>query len=255
MNKYRFVISYDGTDYYGWQFQPTKPTIVGALAKAYLNVFGEKITIQGCSRTDAGVHALGQIGTFWSAVSVSPERMMSAWNNLLPSSIIIRDITLVPNSFHLHKNINFKQYYYYFFLDRPLPTVARFGWHHHKKVDIHKLALGLQVFVGTHDFRSFATGDDRESTIRTIDRIDLIYIPELCAYRISIKGPKFLHYMIRRIVGAALYVASLEKYSINDLVTALEQKDSRQQLPKAPAHGLVLRRIIYAQPGDLRYTE
>jgi tRNA pseudouridine38-40 synthase len=125
-----------------------------------------------------------------------------------------------------------------------LPFLARYGFFC-GNVNKEKLADGLQLFVGTHDFRSFCTGDEAESTIRTIDEIELMYFKRWGVHRIAVKGPGFLRYMIRRIVGACLDVASSQK-SINELVIALDAKDPHQHLHVAPAHGLVLHGIRYS---------
>ena len=110
---------------------------------------------------------------------------------------------------------------------------------------MHKLEQALQVFVGTHDFRSFATGDEKESTVRTIDAISLHYCKRLGAYRIMVTGKGFLKYMVRRIVGACLEVASHDILSIDDLEAVLAAKNPEHHLPKAPAQGLLLRRVCY----------
>ena len=127
-----------------------------------------------------------------------------------------------------------------------MPWHAPYGWYYHRPVDLKKLHDCLQVFVGTHDFRSFSTGDDRgNDTVRTIMSAQVEAISEDSGYRIIIKGPRFLHHMIRRIVGACLHVASRDTLNVCDLEKALAQRSPLQELPNAPAHGLLLYQIVY----------
>ena len=123
--------------------------------------------------------------------------------------------------------------------------MQKYGWWVTTKPDLEKLKRCLQVFVGTHDFRSFCTGDEQENTVRTIDSITLEYIKEYQAYRIAVSGPGFLRYMIRRIVGACMAVAMRKDLDIQLLRDVLAEKNPRQTLINAPAQGLMLRKISY----------
>lgn len=244
--RYRLIIAYDGTDYHGWQFQDEVPSVAGVLIDTFKRVFNRSITLQGASRTDAGVHAHGQTALCTTDLEVMPATLMHAWNNLLPSSILLRDVMYADEKFNLYTDVIQKTYWYHFFLERPLPMVARYGTYYRFPVDFDKLYKALQVFVGTHDFRSFCTGDEMgDDTIRTIDSIDIEYIQEWEAYRIVVKGPKFLRYMIRRIVGAALESASNNNISIDFVKEILQAKNPAHSLPNAPARGLTLHQIDY----------
>lgn len=245
MQKYKIVVSYDGTDYFGWQKQKTLPTIAGTLEDRFFSVFGKKILLLGVSRTDAGVHALGQLAQFTVAMQINSQKILNAWNNLLPSEIVIRSIEKVDDSFNLHRGIYEKIYHYNFFIERPLPNIQRYGWYFRYPVNIKKLQDSLNVFVGTHDFRSFCTGYEREDTVRTINSVSVEFVDSLGFYRIAIHGPKFLRHMVRRIVGACIEVSSRDFLSIEDLKEAIERRDPHQRLPNAPAKGLFLDRIIY----------
>ena len=244
MDAYKILIAYDGLDYYGWQLQPDVPTITSVLQNSFKAVFKKEIHVVGASRTDAGVHALGQVARFYSDIVIAPEKMLKAWNNLLPRDILIRKLELVDDSFHPQRNVAQKTYYYHFFTKKPLPFLARYGFYRDMLLNYEKLQECLQIFVGTHDFRSFCTGYEQESTIRTIDSLSLQYFKRYGVYRIEIKGPGFLRYMIRRIVGACLNIA-LTHRSIEELSIALAAKDPQQHLFTAPAHGLILSGITY----------
>lgn len=246
MKNYSFVVSYDGTDYFGWQEQKKLPTVTSALKKAFTFAFERKITLLGASRTDAGVHAKGQVGWFKTDLNLSAEKIMWVWNNVLPDDIRIDSLKEVDISFHPYYNVNQKVYHYHFFTDRPSPFVQRYGWNYPYQLDHAKLNEALQFFVGTHDFCSFRNAeDDRENTIRTIDAIDLSYIDEWNAYRITVKGQKFMRHMIRRIVGASLAVATKEQCPIAMLKKVMEARNPNHSLPNAPAKGLMLYSITY----------
>ena len=245
MKKYKIIIAYDGTDYYGWQIQASHITVAGTLEKSFQEVFGFPITIAGASRTDAGVHALGQTASFTTDLPLDPQKIIAAWQNILPESILIRSIGEVPLEWNPRHTVEQKTYYYHFFQERPLPFAARYGWYYRYPVDMQKLKEASAIFVGTHDFRSFCTGDEYESTVRTIDSIDIEYLSRFKAYRIIVKGPGFLRYMIRRIVGACLEVASRDTLNAVHLIEILNQKNPEQLLPTAPAKGLLLYKIVY----------
>lgn len=247
---YKMVIAYDGTSYHGWQRQRGVPTIVGELERSFKEVFKKDISIVGASRTDAGVHALGQVARFFLEKPICERRIRFAWNNVLPAALLIRSLAEVTEPFHPQKGVSEKVYHYHFFQKRPLPLYARYGYFA-GKVDEEKLCEGLRFFVGTHDYRSFCTGDEIENTIRTIHSITVEPLPRYGAWRISVKGPGFLRYMIRRIVGACIDIASSPSRSTAELLQALEEKDPRQNLHVAPSCGLVLRSIHYGSSNDV----
>lgn len=245
--KYKAIIAYDGTDYAGWQIQPNVMTIASALQKSFFSTFKKEIKVIGASRTDAGVHALGQVISFNVDLDIDAQRLRTIWNNDLPGTILIRSLEHISQDFHPQKNVLQKTYKYHFFLEKPLPMIARYGFYFPHKIDEKKLRHALEVFQGTHDFRSFCTGYEQENMIRTIDEISLYYIKKFNVYRIEIKGKRFLHHMIRRIVGASLMVASKSVLSSEYLKEVLEQKDPEQELLNAPAPGLILYKIQYQQ--------
>ncbi len=241
---YRMVLAYDGTSYHGWQRQRSVPTIAGELERSFKEVFNKDITIVGASRTDAGVHALGQVARFFLEDPLPERRMKFAWNNILPPAILIRSLTETSDAFHPQRGVIQKVYQYHIFEKRPLPLYARYGYFS-GKLDREKLGAGLQFFVGTHDYRSFCTGHEAESTIRSICSIDVVPLPRYGALRVTVIGPGFLRYMIRRIVGACIDIASSPSRSITELSSALEERDPCQNLHVAPSCGLVLRSIEY----------
>ncbi|MBP9765405.1 tRNA pseudouridine(38-40) synthase TruA [Candidatus Babeliales bacterium] len=249
MTIYRIVVAYDGTDYHGWQEQSGATTVSGTLMCAHSRVFFQEAKILGASRTDAGVHALGQVAIVRSPVAVEPEIMLRAWSKALPPDITIRSIHVLPHLVHPHDGVIQKTYAYHFFIQRPLPFVQRYGVFIYKPVDIDKLKQALNIFTGTHDFRSFCSGNDLVDTIRTIDSVQVTYVSTWNAYRIEMKGKSFLRYMVRRIVGACLQAAIDSSITLDDLKTVLERKNPSHTLPNAPAKGLILEQITYESEG------
>jgi len=246
MKKYQIVVAYDGTDYYGWQLQPTLPSIAYKLQRSFFQIFGSTIKITGASRTDAGVHANGQVAMFQTDLIIDPKNMLRAWNNRLPSDIVIRSITVADPTFHPFYNVERKTYHYHLFLERPAPYVQRFGAYCETQIDLSIFKQALDIFVGTHDFTSFCAADtEAPSKIRTINSITLDYVPEWCAYRITIVGPSFLRYMIRRIVGAAIKVATSDTMTIEYIQEILNAKNPNNPLPTASAKGLTLHEVVY----------
>ena len=244
-NRYKLTIAYDGTDYHGWQIQPHCLSIAQAIQDTFINVFNHPCKLVGASRTDAGVHALGQVGLLTSSLAIEPERLRFVLNNHLPSSLLIRKIQRADLDFHPQRNVRQKTYYYHFFTCRPLPFVSRYGAYYRFPLSLEKLNNCLQVFVGTHDFRSFCTGDEMETTVKTITSITVHCFKRFNIYRIEIRGHSFARFMIRRIVGASLYVASHSTLQSGDLRAALAQCNPLQPYPTAPAQGLMLARIAY----------
>lgn len=247
MKQYVMKVAYDGTDYVGWIQQPNRPSIVRELQRSFYCVFHKKIALLGASKTDAGVHAYGQIAIFKTDLAVDLDRMKWAWNNALPSAITIHSLWQ-DATFHPHYRIEKKIYQYHFFVERPLPFWARYGSFVRYPLDLKKFEQALSLFVGTHNFVAFYTGHDRDNdAIRTIDSIHFEYIARYNVYRVQVEGKRFLRHMIRRIIGAAFTVASDRQVTINDLEITLKTGAMHAELITAPAQGLLLRRIIYGE--------
>src|SRR5438128_2334288 len=149
MAVYKMVVAYDGTAYAGWQIQPDAVAIANVLQTTFFHVFHKSIKIIGASRTDAGVHALGQVASFVTDLSLDAKSMKKAWNNSLPGDILIRSLEKAADTFHPQCMVRQKIYWYHFFVERPLPFVQRYGHYVYKKVDITALQKSLALFVGT----------------------------------------------------------------------------------------------------------
>lgn len=245
LHYYKLVVAYDGTDYAGWQSQGNGTSVAEELVSTFVDVFKLKPSLQGVSRTDAGVHALGQVVWLRTELDLDPERLKFAWSNRLSRAIVIQSIERVSADLRRELKVAEKTYVYHFFTVRPQPFLARYGWYCYDEIDLNKLEQCLQLFVGTHDFRSYCTGDEWEDTVRTINKIDLVALDRPGMYQIIIRGPRFLRYMIRRIVGSCIQVASHSRLRVEYLKEVMLQCDPEQTLRNAPSNGLMLYKIRY----------
>ncbi|MGD1997881.1 MAG: tRNA pseudouridine(38-40) synthase TruA [Candidatus Dependentiae bacterium] len=251
MNTYKLTIAYDGTAYQGWQVQPTAPTVAGTLATVFKRVFNHDVVILGASRTDTGVHALGQVVRVRTALNIEPQRLQEGWNNALPNDIVIRQTERI-DQFHPHVGVVQKTYWYHVFTKLPLPHLARYGWWAPEitaRVDWQQFDEALQQFVGTHDFSSFARlEDERKDPQRTVDRIVVTPLPEYDALRVQISGKTFLQYQIRRMIGAALRVipgSGVTSALIADMLSTPRMVPGASL--KAGSQGLCLYSITYEE--------
>ncbi len=245
--KYKLVIAYDGTDFHGWQVQPKDRTISSEMEKVYFSVFGEQIKLVGASRTDAGVHALGQVATFISDLNLNPGKIKTVWNAALPKTIHIRNLRLVDLKFNPLSSVSQKSYYYTLFLTRPLPFFSRYGWFYDfiDSVDWEKFIAILKLYEGTHDYGSFCKVEEGKNTVRKIDRILIRRFDHWKMVQIEIRAQSFLRYQIRRMIGYALDVARRRSIGKNFIKEILRKPNPQQELLKAPALGLCLRKIKY----------
>ncbi len=247
MKTYKLTVAYDGTDFQGWQVQPHGQTVADRLQQRFYELFGERISLLGASRTDAGVHALHQVARFRAALNISLDNMQRAWNNALGDSILIRSIEEVPESFHPHKNVLEKTYYYNLFLEHPIPMLARYGWVFPfiDEVDVSTLEKALKLFEGEHDFRSFCKLEGDKTSVRTITGIGMQHFSRFNTLQIAVSGPGFLRFQIRRMIGCALDVARRDELSLSYIQDLLDNPHPEQAYTRAEGKGLILRKIVY----------
>jgi tRNA pseudouridine38-40 synthase len=248
MNSYKLIISYDGTDYHGWQWQENAITVDSVIRKTFLRAFKqEDMHIVGSSRTDAGVHAQGQVIRLGTRMDIDPQKLMYVLNNSLPDDIVITDCSRVDaeSRFHPQHDILRKVYAYRFYLKRPSPMLQRYGCFIDYPIDTHKLVQALTVFVGTYDFRAFSKELEEKNTTRTIESITVTSCEKTGAHTITVTGKSFLRHMIRRIVGAAFEIARRPDRSCQELKQLLIVPGLIKNLPTAPAKGLCLESITY----------
>jgi tRNA pseudouridine38-40 synthase len=244
---YKLVIAYDGTSFSGWQIQPRGDSIQGLLEKAFHTITKEECRVIGSGRTDAGVHALGQVAHVRLKQKREPHKIKHSLNGLLPPAIRVRSIEEAPKSFHAQLSAKIKEYHYHICLDEVvLPFDRPYVWHLRKTLDIPLLKKAAAHFVGTHDFAAFANApgktSKKPSTTRTISRLDVIETPQ--GIRLEFEGNGFLYKMVRNITGMLVAVASGRRH-IADIHATLLSKDRKKAERAAPAQGLFLVRVSY----------
>lgn len=245
---FKAIIAYDGTDFHGWQIQDGPKTIAGSLEQAFTVVFNKSCTVVGASRTDAGVHALGQVARCTTDFYMPVERMRQLWNAVLPPAIVIRSLELV-DYFHPCVDVYEKTYHYLLFLVRPLPCIARYGWHYSfiDQVDREKFVALLGHYQGTRDFASFCKQEPHQSTIRTVTSCSVKKLDRYKALLVTVKGPSFGRFQIRRMIGYALDIARRPTLAVDYIEELFRYPNHEQTLLKAEGAGLCLRKILYHQ--------
>ena len=240
-------ISFDGTDYSGWQYQPHCISVQEVLEKHLTRLFaGLPIHLAGSSRTDAGVHACGSAASF--AIPGRPyipiAQLRYALNRQLPLSIRIRNIIEVPLAFNARFDAKGKAYTYVLNLGEEHPFTGRYSWHLRKHMpDVDKIRQAAQHLVGTHDFSSFVVERSQiDNAVRTIYRIDIQEFGQYIC--MTFVGNGFLYKMIRCLAGALEAVGS-GKIQPDDIKTILEAKQRTLAPETAPAHGLFLMKVFY----------
>ncbi|WP_213358053.1 tRNA pseudouridine(38-40) synthase TruA [Chlamydiifrater phoenicopteri] len=241
-------LEYDGTKFCGWQKQPQKLSIQESLEKSLLQISGEKITVIGSGRTDAGVHAHGQVAHFSKGkapIFHSSSKLLLALNAVLPKEISVLSIAEAPASFHARYSAQKKEYRYYLsFLKKTSPLHYNFVHNIPVQLDIELMQQAASYFIGEHDFSAFAnSGRAYESTIRTIYSLSLRFINEHLL-EISCTGNGFLYKMVRNIVGTLIHIGQ-RKNSPNFVLDLLSRKDRSLAPETAPSKGLSLFRVFY----------
>jgi len=246
MRYFKLIIAYDGTDFHGWQIQSNKPTIQGELINVLRRITQENVQLHGAGRTDAGVHALGQVGSFRTQSTLSAGEFQRALNALLPATIRIVAAEEVGPDFNARWSARGKIYRYRLYRGRVVPPMLwRYVLHYPFPLDEDAMRDASARFVGMHDFASFAasTGseeDDKErSTEREIYSTELVRSPDSEELVFTVHGRSFLRYMVRKIVGTLLDVGR-GKLKPDDIDRLYELKDRSKSGPTVPPQGLCM---------------
>ena len=240
----KITVSYDGTTYCGWQTQPNGVTIQQTIEDALFTAFGQKIKIVGSGRTDAGVHARGQVASFYLDNSIPPEKIYKAVNCFLPNDIRVLDSRAVKEDFNALKSAKKKTYSYSFYLSKSeLPLIDRYAVKLDRLPDLNLMKKCADLMVGERDFKCFnASGGGAKSTVRTVYKIEIKQVENRIT--VLVTGNGFLYNMVRTMVGTILAVGQGEK----DLSTVEEmlEKGNRNLCGKTlPAKGLCLEKVEY----------
>ncbi len=242
---FKLTIEYDGSRYHGWQRQKNDRSIQDEIEKVLKKMTSANVALVGSGRTDAGVHALGQVANFKCDTHLGPETFLSGLNSLLPNDIIITDCTLVGADFHARYDVQSKIYHYRI-LNRSVPAAIgrQYAWFIRKALNRQAMRAAIDHIVGRHDFKAFeGTGSPRKDTTRNVFSAELIeHQDEILIFAIKAEG--FLRYMVRNLVGTLVDVG-LEKITPSDFKQILDTKDRSQAGATAPARGLTLMRVIY----------
>ena len=248
MKRIKLVTAYDGTNYHGSQIQNNGETIEGVLKAELSSLLKEEINLIGASRTDAGVHARGNVFVFDTTSRIPPEKFTYALNARLPEDIRVQDSCEVPMDFHPRHQDTIKTYEYKI-LNRklPLPEYRLYAHFTYEALDLEKMNEACVHFIGEHDFASFcAAGSQVESTVREIYDLHVEKSGDLLT--ISVTGNGFLYNMVRIIAGTLLKVGSGHMQP-EEIPGILEAKDRKMAGPTAPARGLTLVQIRYPEYG------
>ena len=240
----RLTLAYDGTAYAGWQVQPDVPTLQGLVLAAARTVLGEGVRVVGASRTDAGVHALGQVVSLTTDRLLDAATIARALNAHLPPDVRVVGACEAPADFDARRRAVGKRYAYVIDTGAVAsPLLRRYAWHVPAALDLGAMREGLAALRGEHDFSAFCAAPGRGAT--PVCRIRAIHVvPRGSRLVIAVSADRFLHHMVRNIVGSAVAVGT-RAHPPGWLGEVLASKDRRQAGRTAPAHGLFLVRVLY----------
>ena len=250
MRSLKLTVAYDGTDFAGWQVQPNRRTVQGVIEHAWREITGQTIRVTASGRTDAGVHAEGQVVGIQTQSQLAPERLHAALNAKLPEDVVIRSVESAPANFHATHDALRKTYRYQIHNSRVPPLLdRRYVWHiPTAELDTQWMGQGGAALIGRHDFASFeTTGSERATTVRTITRLDVTRCPVATGgnrIEIEVEGDGFLYNMVRAIAGTLVEVGRGARPTdwVGQVLAAC---DRRAAGPNAPPQGLVLVRVDY----------
>lgn len=244
MKRYRLIVAYDGTNYSGWQFQDNAPTIEGELNKALTKLLKQEIVVMGASRTDAGVHAYGNVAVFDAETTIPGDRIKLALNPHLPEDIKVVDSAEVADDFHPRFCDTEKTYEYRILNSRdPFPTLRLYSYWYNRPLNVEAMQKAAALIPGEKDFKSFcAAGAQVKTTVRNVTGCEVFREGDMVTVRV--KGEGFLYNMVRIIAGTLIRVGEgfWEPEHVTEII---ESQDRTKAGPTAPAQGLTLVKIEY----------
>jgi len=245
MRNFKLTVEYDGSAYCGWQRQDNGVSIQQVLEEAIEKITGRKVSLIGSGRTDAGVHALNQVGSFRCDTKLPANKIFLGVNSVLPPDIVVKKLEERADDFHALRDAKSKIYVYKIFNQKLRPALGRhYFWHVRYPLDIAKMKKAAKYLPGTHDFSCFcATGTDVKDRVRTIVGIE-IKTPEDGLIEIKVESHGFLKYMVRNIVGTLVEVGR-GKREPEEMKTIIESKNRNIAGATAPACGLFLKEVKY----------
>jgi tRNA pseudouridine38-40 synthase len=255
MRKIRMLIEYDGTSYHGWQIQTRGLTIQGVLEDSVFRITGERLRVTGASRTDAGVHALGQVAVFRTASRFDPATIKRALNAVLPGDIRVLETSVVEDSFRPRNDAVAKKYFYLIaYNGESSAFLHRYTWHIPQKLDLPAMLRAAEFLVGRHDFSSFmGTGSGIKDPVREIFSLRIEELGNIdfmtaglkgCFLKISVGANGFLRHMVRNIVGTLVEIGRGRILPV-EMETILESRNRKSAGRTAPPNALFLEEIRY----------
>ncbi len=244
MNNYKFLLSYDGTRYYGWERQPGRETIQGKLEAVLSRMCDSDVQVIGAGRTDAGVHAKAMVANAYFNTERSPEEICAYMNHYLPEDICVQQVKLAADRFHARYRAVGKLYTYTCYVGQTKPVFDRkFVTALETMPDLAAMQRAAAYLVGEHDFKSFCTNPQmKKSTVRLVDSIEIVRRKDYLYF--NFHGTGFLQNMVRILTGTLLEVG-MGKRSAESMPALLAAKDRKQAGYTAPAQGLCLMRVDY----------
>jgi tRNA pseudouridine38-40 synthase len=246
MQNFKLTIEYDGTRYSGWQRQAEQPTIQAEIEKALSAMTRTAVTLLGAGRTDAGVHAVGQVANFRCDTRLRPDQLLKGMNSLLPPDIAILECRHAPEDFHARFSAKRKIYRYQVLNREARSALGRhFSWFIHTPLDLAAMRQAAGCLVGRRDFKAFeSAGSPRAHTVREVTAAEWVHDRESGLLLFQIEADGFLRCMVRNIVGTLAAVGRLQLDPLR-IEAILESRDRRQAGPTAPARGLFLVEVQY----------
>lgn len=247
MPRYRVILAYDGTKFHGFQSQPNLRTVQGTIEAALLKMTKETpVTVFGAGRTDAGVHARGQVVHFNFPGNIPPRNMLLGLNSMMPLDVVIKDVAIVPETFHAQFSTVGKRYGYRVSRTRFTDPFKRFYTGHYPyQLDLGRIETAIQDVVGTHDFTSFAaSGGVIKNKVRTIYTARMVDHPDEDEIYFEFIGNGFLYNMVRILVGVLLEIGN-DRRPVDEFPRLYAVKDRQEARITAPASGLYLQEVYY----------
>jgi tRNA pseudouridine38-40 synthase len=245
MPRYKLVLEYDGGPFAGWQRQENSPSVQAALEEAVFRLAQERVTLTGAGRTDAGVHARGQVAHFDLVKEFAADTVRDALNaHLRPNPIAVLEAAVVPADFHSRFSAIARHYEYRILCRRPPPVLDRGRvWHVGRRLDAPAMAQAARALLGTHDFTTFRSSEcQAKSPVKTLDRLDVAEQGDEIVFYASARS--FLHHQVRSMVGTLKLVGE-GKWAEADVAKALAARDRTRCGTVAPPDGLTLLRVDY----------
>jgi len=246
----RLVLEYDGTRYAGWQLQKNAATVQGVLEECLARLLDQPARVTGASRTDSGVHALGQVANFRTASRLKPIQIRRGLNALLPPDVAVLEAAEADPEFDARRQAKGKLYAYRI-LNREVRSAFEhaYAWHLRERLDVEKMAQAGQDFLGRHDFSAFrASSCQAKNPVRRVRRLE-VREPEQGRIVIEVEATAFLQYMVRTMVGTLVEIGQ-GKRPVSAVTKLLQRGDRTLAGPTAPAQGLYLVRIFYGEARD-----